>query len=108
MEAADLVEVFGNDDSGDIGIARGGARARGEQVDKGDTGGIGQKGPTGPQGRTGPRDSQGATGTAGPKGDKGDPAVYIDIVAELCKHLPVEMVEQYRRGAYVRYAIHLI
>ena len=27
-------------------------------------------------------------------------------MAELCKHLPVEMVEQYRRGAYVRYAIN--
>ena len=40
-------------------------------------------------------------GKAGPKGDKGDPAVEIDIVAELCKHLPREMVEQYRRGAYV-------
>ena len=31
-----------------------------------------------------------------PKWDKGDPAVDIDI--DLCKHLPVEMVEQYRRG----------
>ena len=36
---------------------------------------------------------------------KGDPVVDIAIMAELCKHLPVEMVEQYRRGAYVRYAI---
>ena len=62
--------------------ARGVAGARGEQGDKGDT------------------------GAAGPKGNKGDPAVDIDIVAELCKHLPVEIVEQYRRGAYIRYAIN--
>ena len=40
------------------------------------------------------------------EGDKGDPAVDIDIVAELCKHLPMEMVEQYRRGACPRYAIN--
>ena len=32
----------------------------------------------------------------------------IDIVTELCKHLPMEMVEQYRRGAYARYAINLM
>ena len=30
----------------------------------------------------------------------------MDSVAELCKHLPVEMVEQYRRGAYARFAIN--
>ena len=86
--------------------ARGGAGARGEQGDKGDTGGVGQQGPIGPQGGTGPQGSRGATGAAGPKGAKGDPAVDIDIVAEWCKHLPMEMVEQYRRGAYVRYAIN--
>ena len=51
------------------------------------------KGTIGPQGGTGPQVSQEATGTGGPKGDKGDPAVDIDIVAQLCKHLPVEMVE---------------
>ena len=62
--------------------------------------------PIGPQGGIGPQGSQRATGTAGPKGDKGDPAVDIDIVAELCKPLPLEMVEQYRRGAYSRYAIN--
>ena len=84
---------------------RGGAGARGE---KGDSGGVGQQGPIGPQGSTGPRGSQAATGTAGPKGDKGDQAVDIDIVAELCKHLPMEIVEQYRRGAYIRYAINLM
>ena len=27
-------------------------------------------------------------------------------MAELCKHLLMEMVEQYRRGAYIRYAIN--
>ena len=27
-------------------------------------------------------------------------------MSELCKHLPIEIVEQYRRGAYVRYAIN--
>ena len=86
--------------------ARGGAGARGEQGDKGDTGGVGQQGTIVPQGGTGPQGSRGATGTAGPKGDKGDPAVDIDIVVELCKHLPMEMVEQYRRGAYSRYAIN--
>ena len=42
----------------------------------------------------------GSTGATGPKEDKGDPAIDIDIVAELCK--PMEMVEQYRRGAYAR------
>ena len=88
--------------------ARGGAGARGEQGDKGDTGGVGQHGPVGPQGGTGPQVSRGATGAAGPKGNIGDPAVDIDIVAELCKHLPVEMVEQYRRGAYICYAINLM
>ena len=85
--------------------ARGGAGARGEQGDMGDTGGVGHQGPIGPQGGTGPQGSRGATGAAVPKGDKGDPAVDIDIVAELCKHLPMEMVEQYRRGAYVRYEL---
>ena len=80
--------------------ARGGAGAHGEQGDKGDTGGVGQQGHICTQGGTGPQ------GAAGPKGDKGDPAVDIDIVAELCKHLPVEMVEQYRRGAYARFAIN--
>ena len=29
-------------------------------------------------------------------------------MANLCKHLPVEMVEQYRQGAYSRYAINLM
>ena len=83
--------------------ARGGGGARGEQGDKGDTGGVGQQGPIDPQGGTGPQGSRGATGTARPKGDKGDPAVDTDIVAELCKHLPMEMVEQYRCGAYARF-----
>ena len=86
--------------------ARGGAGTRGEKGDKGDTGGVGQQGHIGPQGGTGPQGSQGAIGTPGPKGDKGDPAVDIDIVAKLCKHLPLEMVEQYRRGAYVRNTIN--
>ena len=27
-------------------------------------------------------------------------------MAELCKHLPIAIVEQYRRGAYARYAIN--
>ena len=27
-------------------------------------------------------------------------------MAELCKHLPFAIVEQYRRGAYARYAIN--
>ena len=85
--------------------ARGGAGARGEQGDKRDTGGVGRQEPIGPQGSTGPQGSQGAAGVAGLKGDKGDPAVDIDIVAELCKHLPMEMVEQYRPGAYARFAI---
>ena len=88
--------------------ARGGAGARGEKGDKVDTGGVGQQGPISPQGSTGPRGSQGATGTIGPKGDRGDQAVEIDIVAELCKHLPLEMVEQYHRGAYAHYAINSI
>ena len=78
--------------------ARGGAGARG--------GCVGQQWPIYPQGSTGPRGNRGATVTAGPKGDTGVRAVDIDIVAELCKHLPVEMVKQYRRGAYVRYAIN--
>ena len=86
--------------------ARGGAGARGEKGDKGDTGGVGQQGPIGPLGGTAPHSSQGATGTAGPKGDKGNPEVDIDIVAELCKHFPMEMAEQYRRGAYARYVIN--
>ena len=34
------------------------------------------------------------------------PAVEIDIVAELCNHLPIAIVEQYRRGAYAHYAIN--
>ena len=86
--------------------ARGGAGARGEQGDKGDTGNFGQQGHIGPQGGTGPLGSQVTTGAAGPKWDQGDPAVDIDIVAELFKHLPMEMVVQYRRGAYLRYAIY--
>ena len=84
--------------------ARGGAGARGEKGDKGDTGVVGQQGPIGPQGSTGPRGSHGSN--AGPKGDRGAPAVEVDIVAELCKHLRLELVEQYRRVAYARYAIN--
>ena len=88
--------------------ARGGAGARGENSDKGDTGGVDQQGPIGWQGSTGPSGSQGAAGKIGPKGGKGDRAVEFDIVAELCKHLPIAIVEQYRRGAYARYAINLM
>ena len=40
------------------------------------------------------------------KVDRGASAVEIDIVSELCKHLPIVVVEQYRRGAYARYAIN--
>ena len=47
-----------------------------------------------------------ATGKIGPKGNRGAQAVEIDIVAELCKHLPIAIVEHYRRGAYARYAIN--
>ena len=74
--------------AGPVG-ARGGAGACGGQGDKGDIGGVDHQGPICPQGGTGPQGSRGATCTAGPKGDKGDPAVDIDIVAELCKHLPM-------------------
>ena len=38
-----------------------------------------------------------------------EPLVQLDpkdIVAELCKHLPIVVVELYRRGAYSRYAIN--
>ena len=80
--------------------------ARGEKGDKGDTGGVGQQGPVGPQGSTGSRGSQGAADKIGPKGDKGDMAVEIDIVDELCKHLPIAIVEQFSRGAHARYAIN--
>ena len=83
--------------------------ANGEKGDKGDTGVVGQQGPVGPKGSTGPRGSQGAAGKIGPKGykdDQGVPAVEIDIVAELCKHLPIAIVEQYHRDAYACYAIN--
>ena len=86
--------------------ASGGIGTCAEKGDKGDTGGVGQQGPIGPLGNTGPRGSQGAIGKIGPKGDRGAPAVEIDIVAELCKHLPIAIVEQYRRGAYARYSIN--
>ena len=59
----------------------------------------------------GPVGATGGQGDRGPKGDKGDrgaPAVEIDIVSELCKHLPIAIVEQYHRGAYVRYPINLM
>ena len=85
---------------------RGGTGARGEKGDKGDTGGVGQQGPVGPQGSTVPRSSQGVADKIGPKGDKGDRAVDMNIVVELCKHLPIVVLEQYRRGAYARYAIN--
>ena len=101
-----------------------------DMVKKGDTRGVGQQGPIGPRGSAGPRGVQGAKGLRGivgihgplgvqwpvggqadrgPKGDKGDrgaPAVEIVIVSELCKHLPIALVEQYRRVAYARYAIN--
>ena len=86
--------------------ARGGIGARGEKGDKEGTGRVGQQGPVGPEGSTRPRGSQGAVGIIGPKCDRGAPAVEFDIVAELCKHLPLAIVEQYRRGAYARYAIN--
>ena len=113
--------------------SKGGIRARGEKGDKGDTDDVGQQGHIASQGSTGPRGVQGAKvlraivgiqgplevqgpvgstggqGDRGSKGDKGDrraPAVDIDIVSELCKHLPIAIVEQYRRGAYARYAIN--
>ena len=76
---------------------------------KGVQGGQGTRGDRRPIGMGGDTGSQGAAGKIGPKGDKGDrvaPAVEIDIVFELCKHLPTARVEQYRRGAYARYAIN--
>ena len=78
--------------------ARGGIRARGEKGDKGDTGDVGQQVPVSPQSSTDPS-SRRAAGKIGPKGDRGAPTVEIDIVAELCKHLPIAIIEQYRRGA---------
>ena len=113
--------------------SRGEIGARGEKGVKGDAGGIGQQGPIGPRGSTGPRGVQGVKGLRGvvgnqgplgvqgpvgtnggqgdrgPKGangDRGAPAVEIVIVSELCKHLPIAIVEQYRRGVYARYAIN--
>ena len=83
--------------------SRGGIGAHGKNGDKGDNGGVGQQGPVSPQGSTGPRAVQGAAVIIGPKGG---PAVAIDIVAELCKYLPIVIVEQYRRGAYARYTIN--
>ena len=77
--------------------ARGGIGARCEKGDKGDTGGVDQTGPIGPQGSTG----QEAAGKIGPKGDRCAPAVEIDIVGEMCKHLPIAILEQYRRGAII-------
>ena len=91
---------------GPLRPARGGIGARGGNGDSGDTAGVGQQGPIGLQCSTGPRGTQGAAGKSGPKGDMGAPAVEIDIVAQLCKHLPIAIVEQYRRGAYDRYAIN--
>ena len=92
-----------------INGACGGIGTRGKKGDKGVTGSIGQQGhvaPQGstvPQGITGPRGGQEAAGKIGPKGD---PSVTIDIVAEFCKHLPIAIVELYRRDAYARYAIN--
>ena len=102
--------------------SKGGIGPRGEKGDKGDTGGVGQQGPIGPRGGAGTRGAQGAKGLrgvagiqgplgvqgpvgqgdCGPKGDKGE----IDIVSELCKHLPIAIVEQYHRSADARYAIN--
>ena len=73
------------------------------------TGDVCQQGPVGPQSNTGPRGSQEAADKIGPKGDegaRGAPAIEIDIVAELCKHLPIAIAEQYRRGADASYAIN--
>ena len=86
--------------------ACGGIGAHGEKDDKGDTAGVVQQGPVGSQGSTGPRGSQGAAGKIGPKGDWGAPAVEIDIVAELCKHLLITIAES--RGAYAHDAINLM
>ena len=104
--------------------------AHGENGGKGDTGDVGQQGPICSQGSTGPSvvqiakrlrgivgiqgspevqgpvGSTGGKGDRGPKGDLGAPAVEIDVVAELCKHLPIGIVEQYRPGTYARYAIN--
>ena len=81
----------------------------GEILPRGDKGERGSAGEIGPKGSNGNPGSQGAAGKIGPKGDKGDrgaPAVEIDIVSELCKHLPIAIAEHYRRGAFVRYAIN--
>ena len=93
---------------------------------EGDTGSVDQQGPICSQGSTGPRGVQGAKGLhgivdiqgplgvqgavgstdaqgdCGPKGDWYAPAVEH----ELCKHLPIPIVEQYHRGAYAPYAIN--
>ena len=69
-----------------------------KKAKKGDTGGVGQQGSVGSQGSTGPRGYPGGYGAAGkiePEGDWGASAVEIDIVSELCKHLPIAIVEQY-------------
>ena len=89
---------------GEQGV-RGLACEIGPRGDKGERGSAGEIGPKGGNGDPG---SQGAAGKIGLKGDKGDRgalAVEIDIVSELCKHLPIAIVEQYRLGAYIRYSI---
>ena len=81
---------------------------RGEVGPKGEQGERSSAGEIGPKGGNGDPGSQGAAGKIGLKGDKGDRgalAVEIDIVSELCKHLPIAIVEQYRPGAYIRYSI---
>ena len=97
-------------DTGGIGqqgpIARGITCPRGVQGAKGLRGIVGIQGPLGVQGPVSTTGGQGDRGPKGDKGDRGSPAVEIDIVPELCKHLPIAIVEQYRRGAYARYAIN--
>ena len=97
-------------EKGNVGSGDQGAREPfGPAGPKGVQGVQGTRVDRGPIGMGGDLGSQGAAGKIGPKGDKGDrgtPAVEIYIVAELCKQLPIAIVEQYCRGAYARCAIN--
>ena len=114
-------------DSGDRGVAgcRGPIGKRGAAGPGGPPGNIGKVGPVGARGEARARGDRVTRETMVVLVNKSlwvnkevranriveEPLVQldpngIDIVAELCKHLPVEMVEQYRRGAYIRYAIN--
>ena len=67
---------------------------------------MGSRGLVGKKGSRGVQGSTGQAGSRGVQGEKGDPGVEFDVLEQLCRYVTIPVVEQYRQGAYLRYALN--